>query len=228
MSNEELIGRIRELIRILQVTQNEFADRIKTDRSNFSKHVNGKLPINESLINKIVVGLGVSKEWLENGRGNIFYMTPMSHNATVSLPISAIRNDVPSGARVYDVDVTAGSMGRSMMFSDDRLIGTINMPFISPDCSVVRVSGDSMQPVICNGDMVAVREVHNLDLIFWGQIYVVLLEDYRMVKYIRKHSDPAMVILRSANSEYDDIEIRKSEIRDLYIVEHIIRFDSRI
>ena len=49
---------------MLQITQNEFADRIKTDRSNFSKHVNGKLPINESLINKIVVGLGVSKEWL--------------------------------------------------------------------------------------------------------------------------------------------------------------------
>ena len=34
MTNELLIGRIRELISILQVTQNEFADRIKTDRSN--------------------------------------------------------------------------------------------------------------------------------------------------------------------------------------------------
>ena len=65
MTNDVLIGRVRELIRILQITQNEFADRIKTDRSNFSKHVNGKLPINDSLVNKIVVGLGVSKEWLE-------------------------------------------------------------------------------------------------------------------------------------------------------------------
>lgn len=59
MTNDVLIGRVRELIRILQITQNEFADRIKTDRSNFSKHVNGKLPINDSLVNKIVVGLGV-------------------------------------------------------------------------------------------------------------------------------------------------------------------------
>ena len=41
-----------------------------------------------------------------------------------------------------------------------------------------------MQPVICNGDMVAIREVKNPNLIFWGQIYVVLLDDYRMVKYI--------------------------------------------
>ena len=52
MTNDVLIGRVRELIRILQITQNEFADRIKTDRSNFSKHVNGKLPINDSLVNK--------------------------------------------------------------------------------------------------------------------------------------------------------------------------------
>ena len=56
MTNDVLIGRVRELIRILQITQNEFADRIKTDRSNFSKHVNGKMPINDSLVNKIVVG----------------------------------------------------------------------------------------------------------------------------------------------------------------------------
>ena len=119
-------------------------------------------------------------------------------------------------------------MGRSMMFSNDRLIGAIDVPFISPDSSIVRVSGDSMQPVICCGDMVAIREVRNLDLIFWGQIYVVLLDDYRMVKYVRKHQDPSMVILRSANKEYDDIEVRKSDIRDLFVVEHIIRFDSRM
>ena len=228
MTNDVLIARIRDLIRMLQITQNEFADRIKTDRSNFSKHVNGKLPINDSLINKIVVGLGVSKDWLLTGQGKVFYMTPAQHSKAVSLPASAIQPNVRHGAKVYDVDVTAGSMGRSMMFSNDRLIGAIDVPFISPDSCIVRVSGDSMQPVICCGDMIAIREVRNLDLIFWGQIYVVLLDDYRMVKYIRKHEDPSMVILRSANKEYDDIEVRKSDIRDLFVVEHIIRFDSRM
>lgn len=213
---------------MLQITQNEFADRIKTDRSNFSKHVNGKLPINDSLINKIVVGLGVSKDWLLTGQGNVFYMTPAQHSKAVSLPASAIQPNVRHGAKVYDVDVTAGSMGRSMMFSNDRLIGAIDVPFISPDSCIVRVSGDSMQPVICCGDMIAIREVRNLDLIFWGQIYVVLLDDYRMVKYIRRHSDPSQVILRSENQQYDDIEVAKSDIRDLFLVENIIRIDNRI
>ena len=85
-----------------------------------------------------------------------------------------------------------------------------------------------MKPVINNGDMIANREIKNPQLIFWGQIYVILLEDYRMVKYIRKHDNPDRVILRSENKEYDDIEIEKKEICDLFIVENIIRIDSRI
>ena len=102
------------------------------------------------------------------------------------------------------------------------------MPAIHPDCCIVRVSGDSMSPVIGNGDLIAIREVRNPNLIFWGQIYVVLLDDYRMVKYVRRHPDASMVILRSENERYDDIEIPKSEIRDLFLVENIIRIDCRL
>lgn len=221
-----MISRIRELIQEMEISQNEFADRIGTDRSNFSKHMNGKLAISDSLLNKIVVNLGISKEWLKSGEGEKYPM-PI-HNARISLPTNAIHTDVLKGAKVYDIDVTAGPVGRSLIFSTENLIGSIDVPFINKESSIVRVSGDSMQPVICNGDMVAIRKVKNLDLIFWGQIYVILLEDYRMVKYIRKHNDRNMVILRSANPEYDDIEIQKSEIRDLFIVENIIRFDSRM
>ena len=102
------------------------------------------------------------------------------------------------------------------------------MPAVHPDCCIVRVSGDSMSPVIGNGDLIAIREVRNPNLIFWGQIYVVLLDDYRMVKYIRRHPDASQVILRSENSRYDDIEVAKSDIRSLFLVENIIRIDSRI
>ena len=239
MPQEELISRIRELIKEMNISQNEFADRIKIDRSNFSKHINGKLPISDSLLNKIVVSLGISKEWLNSGEGEKYYMA--AHRQTISLPTNVLSFGIVSEmfsilkpedqleiAKVYDIDVTAGPIGRSLIFSTENLIGSIDVPFINNENSIVRVSGDSMQPVICNGDMVAIREVKNPNLIFWGQIYVVLLDDYRMVKYIRKHTDRDMVILRSANPEYDDIEIHKSEIRDLFIVENIIRFDSRM
>lgn len=85
-----------------------------------------------------------------------------------------------------------------------------------------------MSPVINNGDYVALREVRDPSIIFWGQIYVVLLEDYRMVKYLRRHADSSMVVLRSANPSYDDIEVARSAIKDLFFVHNIIHIDTRM
>ena len=120
-------------------------------------------------------------------------------------------------------------MPREMMFADDRVVGTINLPELLPtDAKVVRVSGDSMSPVIQNGDFIAVREVTNMQQIFWGQIYVILLDDYRLVKYVRRHpSAPDKVILRSANPAYDDMEVRLMDIRELMFVHHILHVDTR-
>lgn len=238
MGNDDKIIRIKSLIDDQGITQSEFAKRIAIDASNFSKHLTGKLPVSDSLINKIVVELGVSKEWLCSGTGPMYGPTGSNANGsgndvhahirTLTLPSGAIVPEVRNGAKVYGLDVTAGNLGRERMFTDDLVIGSIDVPFINPDCSIVKVSGDSMKPVINNGDMIAIREIKNPNLIFWGQIYVVLLEDYRMVKYVRKHENPDRVILRSENKEYDDIEIEKRDICDLFIVENIIRIDNRI
>ena len=69
----------------------------------------------------------------------------------------------------------------------------------------------------------AVREVGDTSIIYWGQIYVVLLDDYRMVKYLRRHPDDSKVVLRSANPAYDDIDVPKSAIRGLFFVSKIVK-----
>ncbi|MBR6757274.1 MAG: helix-turn-helix transcriptional regulator [Bacteroidaceae bacterium] len=231
MSNEARIERIKELMKSMGLKQIAFAERIGMDASNFSKHMKGKLPLGDTLLNKVVVELGVSKEWLLTGEGDMWQRNARNNQLpTVTVPVGDLdmTGSTIGGARVYDLDVTAGGMARERMFADEQVIGTINMPAIHPDCCIVRVSGDSMAPVIGNGDLIAIREVRNPNLIFWGQIYVVLLDDYRMVKYVRRHPDPSQVILRSENSNYDDIEVAKSDIRDLFLVENIIRIDSRV
>ena len=224
----EIALRIKELIKEMGISQNEFATRIGTDCSNFSKQINGKLAITSVLTNKIIVELGISKEWLIEGKGEKRKSATASNSKTITLPSNIIRDTANEGAKVYDIDVTAGPSGRSLMFSSEQVIGSINVPFINPENYIVKVSGDSMAPVINNGDMLAIREIKNLNFIFWGQIYVVLLDDYRMVKYVRKHENPDLVILKSANKDYDDIEIPREEIRALFVVENIIRFDSRL
>lgn len=226
MTNEDIKSRIKYLIHELRLTQGEFASKIGCDQSNLSKHLNGKLPISEALINKIVINLGVSKSWLKDGLDVPF--PKYSSGMVPELLIDESEMKSMKGTPVYDIDVTAGSLSRPMMFADEHIVGAVNMPNISQDCRIVRVSGDSMNPVICNGDFIAVRELTNMSQIFWGHIYVVVLDDYRMVKYLRKHPDQDKVILRSENPRYDDMEVYRSDIKELLVVQNILHIDTRL
>ena len=226
MNQQDIINRIKYLIRELNYKQADFARKIDVDTSNLSKYLNGRLPLSESLINRIVVNMGVSKQWLEEG-SDLPFAKPV---ATSAMQVaSTALHDTHHGTPVYDIDVTAGAMPRSRMFTDDQIVGWIDLPEVTnSEQRIVRVNGDSMQPVIRNGDYIALRELTNLQYIYWGQIYVVILDDFRMIKYVRKNADPAMVTLRSANPEYDDMDIYRNDIRDMMLVQQILHIDTRL
>ena len=87
-----------------------------------------------------------------------------------------------------------------------------------------------MEPVIYNGNRVVIREIFNWEDIFYGQIYLILLDEYRMIKYIRRYEqdEKNYIILRSENSRYDDIKLHKSKIRKLFIVQNILSVKTQI
>lgn len=221
---ETVTDRLRYLIRQSKMTQAQFARRISIDPSNLSKHLSGKLPVSESLINRIVIDMGVSKQWLRDGSDVPFAKGLHAHEISQPVHISTAQR---GGVPVYDIDVTAGCSELSRMFTEDRIVGTVDLPQLNRSCSIVRVSGDSMTPVIMNGGFIAIRPLSERRNIFWGQIYVIVMEDYRMVKYLRRHPDNDKVILHSANPSYDDMEVLREDIIDLYLVESIINYDLR-
>ena len=226
MNHQDVIARIKYLIKELNYKQADFARKIDIDTSNLSKYLNGRLPLSESLINRIVVNMGVSKQWLEDGT-DLPFAKPMAP-AVMQVATRAI-TDTRHGTPVYDIDVTAGAMPRSRMFTDDQIVGWIDLPEVAgSDHRIVRVNGDSMQPVIRHGDYISLRELSNMQYIYWGQIYVVILDDFRMIKYVRKHSDPALVTLRSANPDYDDMDIYRDDIREMMLVQQILHIDTRL
>lgn len=203
--NDAIVGRLRRLIVESGLSQARFGRRLGIDPGNLSRILNGHQPPGESLMNRIVVETGVSKRWLLTGEG-------------------APHQVHHEGAPVFDIDITAGTHELTRQFSNEPPIGYINLPGVAPECPVVRVSGDSMYPTINDGSLVSIRRVRHDGLIFWGQIYLVILDDYRMVKYLRRHSDPDKVILHSSNPDYDDMEVPRDQIRALYLVETVINY----
>ena len=221
--NAEIIGRIKYLMKEMGLKQVQFAERIGVDTSNLSKYLNAHMPLSESFLNRMVVNLGVSKEWLLEGSDLPF------GKKVVRVDGDNAQAGGAGATPVYDVDVTAGvASGRNELFASENIVGWVNLPNMSPDCRIVRVSGDSMAPVIMDGDFVAVREVSNPNQIYWGQIYVIQLDDFRLVKYLRRHTDPNMVVLRSENPNYDDMDVRRSDIHEMLLVQHVLHLNTRL
>lgn len=214
--DSDIVDRIKQVMRVMNLKQVHLAQKLDVDPATVSRMVKRVLPPSDGLINKMVVNLGLSKSWLTDGVGNMF------HDGAGAAIGQRIR---PQGAPVYNIDVTAGSTPLSRMFTDEHVIGYVNLPGINPELPIVRVSGDSMVPRISNGAYLAIRQMNPASAIVWGQIYVVVLPDLRVVKYVRRHPDPDKVILQSANPAYDDIEIKRSDIEGLYVVENIINYE---
>lgn len=218
-----VVERIKYLIKLIRKNQAQFAELIGINPSNISKVLSGKIPVSESMMNRIVVNLGVSKQWLANGTD-----VPFPRN---SVPRSFDGNscqlslDATNGAPVYDIDVTAGSSNLSRELTSEHIIGRLAFPGINPQWPIVKVSGNSMSPRIQNGAYISIRPVESDAPIIWGQIYVVMLEDYRMVKYVRHHPDPEKVILHSENPNFDDIIIDRSSIIGMFLVESILNYE---
>lgn len=226
MADNEIIDRIKYLIKSLNCRQGEFAQKIGIDTSNLSKYLNGRLPVSDALVNRIVVNLGVNKQWLETG-SDLPYAKPVPVAAEPAPQSQGEASRLRRGVPVYDIDVTAGPSPRAQLFADEHIVGSINLPGLDPSCRIVTVAGDSMSPVIRPGDYIAVRELTDTRIINWGQIYVVILPDYRLVKYVRRHSDPGMVILHSENPNYDDMDVPREAILGLLYVQHIIHLETR-
>ncbi|MCI9042427.1 MAG: helix-turn-helix transcriptional regulator [Muribaculaceae bacterium] len=227
LDSPAIVGRIRHLIHLMRLRQGAFAARISLDPGNFSKVLSGTLPVTSGLINRIVADLGVSKPWLTDGQGVPFERPSEATDLPMPTPAAHLAGPC-AGIPVFDIDVMAGTGELSRLFTADRVIGHVDMPNLHADSAIVRVNGDSMSPVIKDGGYVAIRPVGELRYIFWGQIYVIVMDDYRLVKYLRRHpSDPGLVVLRSANHDYDDMEVERSDIRRLFLVEAIINYDIR-
>lgn len=213
--------RIRQLMALQGLTQAKFAERLGISSANMSKHLSGKLPVTPGLVNRICLDYGVARQWLMYGHD-----MPFAKSEGDNLR-SAEGRPSSQGVPVYNIDVTAGFGPLERMLTHDRITGHIDLPQLNNPQNerIVRVSGNSMEPAINHGSYIAIREVQT-DTIYWGQAYVIILEDYRMVKILRKHPNPELVVLHSENPDYDDIEVNRSSIIGLYLVDAVINFTT--
>lgn len=217
--NQDFKNLISKIKYEYSLNQAQIADKLGVAKTYLSDMINGRVPYNETIDKKINDVFNLS-----------MYEFSSDCKEAMEISDSDIKEDDYSGALVYDIDATCGTIGRDIYFTNDEIIGSVNLPGINKSSKIIRANGDSMEPKIYDGNMVVIREIHNWDDIYYGQAYLILLDEYRMIKYVRRYEqdEENYIILRSENPKYDDIKLHKSKIRKLFVVENILSVKSQL
>lgn len=130
-------------------------------------------------------------------------------------------NFEPTGYYLPDV-YAAANMEDEMQNQDELNRIPVNIPNWEKNTIFINVSGDSMYPEYCSGDIIGIKETE-FDYIVFGFAYVVILQNGDVyVKYIKKGIDNNHLILESENEFYEPKEIHISKVKKVYQVKGVI------
>lgn len=204
--------------RILQIIENKGLNKNKfysiTGLSNGFLDKSGSIGVDklEKILNSFP---DIDSDWLITGKGN------MLKSEKDFIQISEQTESVP----VYNIDFTASDIN---VFNDNiaEVIGYLNIPELKGSERVIIARGDSMLGVIDSGDFIGIKKINDFTFFNYGSPYAIVTEDYRLLKFIRKSDNSENIILRSNNPEYDDIELPKDKILELYLITACLPFSK--
>lgn len=182
-------------------SQKEFAAKVGIGATTLNNIVSGrKSDPSYDVINKILSKYTiVNSDWLITGKGDM-----LLKNENSSIPY-------------YDVDVTASNID---IFNDGKEFVSEYMTVAGfKDCDFAcNVAGNSMAPHINSGDIIICKKLTDTSFINFGETYLVITPEQRLVKQIRKSEKEEYIKMVSRNPEHDPFDLHKSKILNLFIV----------
>ena len=223
----ESVGeRVKLMRKQLNLTQEQMAQRLGIGKAALSMIETGKARLSSRNKNILVQDFNANPEWLDSGRGKMFNaepnLTPMNIHSDRALPLQSVP--------LYSIEGTAGLVPLFSEQNETKPVNFIHIPNLPKCDGAIYVSGDSMYPLLKSGDIVLYKQLHNIEDIFWGDMYLLSIdldgEEYIVVKYIQKSDREGFVKLVSQNPHHADKDIEISRIRAIALVKASIRMNS--
>jgi phage repressor protein C with HTH and peptisase S24 domain len=191
----KMTDRLKKIRTSLGLTQTEFAERVGKKMRTIQDYEAGMSKIDATLAKLLVYEFGVNLDWLKTGVGGMF-----------------IHDDIKAGevsVPIYDVYVSAGY---GAWMNGEAIIGYYKVTEdmirrewkANPKYTIMaHVKGDSMQPLLKNGDIVVIDK--SKTEIRKG-LYVCRAENELFVKNVTFLKDT--VVLTSENTAYEPIIVK--------------------
>lgn len=170
----------------------------------------------------------VDYTWLLTGKGTPKGRQPDTAGQEVEIlyhPKSGERQDDRYVA-LYNIQAAANL--RTLLTNRKQYVeGKILIPDIPACDGALRISGDSMYPILKSGDIVGFKEITSLENIIYGEIYLVSFrmdgDDYLAVKYVKRSEVPEHIRLVSYNTNHEPMDVPMTSIQAMALVKFSIR-----
>ena len=219
--------RLKLIRKSLGLTQEQLAQRLGVGKTALSMIETGKARLSSRNRNILIQDLNVNPTWLETGKGEIFNADPaltasFGRGSEMSMPLQSVP--------LYSIEATAGLVPLFEQQSAHSPINYIHIPNLPKCDGAVYVVGDSMYPLLKSGDIVLYKQLHDLNDIFWGDMYLLSIdidgEEYVTVKYVQRSDRNGYIRLVSQNPHHADKDIELSRVRAIALVKASIRMNS--
>ena len=179
---------------------------IKLTKSDLSQYVSGKVAPGQDKLSIIGMTLDVSEAWLMG------YDVPIKRGNSHKMS----DDSVPPGFEPLPEMESVPLVGRiacgQPITAEENLEGYVSIPAAWHATFTLKCCGDSMEPRIKDGDLVAIRKDVQVEN---GQIAAVRIGDEATLKHLYFHED--YIELRPENPVYSSIIRRKEEMNDVTI-----------
>jgi len=208
--------RLKEIRLAKKMTLQEFYGVIAKHVNNFSPIENGARKIGKRLSEDVIKHYHINEKWLATGTGNMFSDEELHQFDP------AAKAEPNEGVPFININPSEISSGEFNLLREKPEYYVNFRPF--NDCDAyLPVYGDSMYPKYASGEIIAVREVINKEIIQWGEAYLVIADEYAnnitTVKLLFEHHTSSKIVLRASNPNYKgDTILERSAIKRLFIV----------
>ena len=211
-------GNVSELARIVGVNQPALRDIVGV------KQCKPRFEILSCIADSST--LHINAEWLLTGKGTM--QTPQSIEILHRPPYKERGSDV---IPIYDI-TAAANLQTLFANTSQHLLGEIKIPN-APACDgTIYVRGDSMYPLVKSGDMVSFKQLHNIENLVSGEMYVVDFDidgdDFLVVKYVKWEEVNKTLRLISYNEHHQDMIIPVSAVRAIAIIKIVVRLNAMV
>ncbi len=205
--------------RVLQIAKHEgfnyesFFNKIGLSYSNF-KGIQRKSALNSDAIVTILSNFpNINSTWLLTGKGEMLLkggenLVSDTENNGFAIPL-------------YNAEASAG-IGQ-LQLGSEYIIDKLKVPFARNEDIALTIVGDSMTPAMQSGDIAVVRSMPNWkEYLDYGNIFIVVTENEVYCKIVQKNIEKDIFTLKSYNTNYNEFEIPKKFISQIYKVIGII------